>query len=226
LSLHWKPVVAPRKVVLEGQVVRLEPVDPDRHAHALFSAQVGAPELWDYLPYGPFGSEAEFTEWLRERAATDDPLFYAILDRSSMQARGMASYLRAVPGDGVIEIGHIWFAPELQRTSQATEAMYLMARHVFDDLGYRRFEWKCNELNEPSRRAAARLGFTYEGTFRQHMVVKDRNRDTAWFSMLDGEWPIVRAAFEAWLEPDNFDSKARQKRSLAAIREELARTAT
>ncbi len=130
----------------------------------------------------------------------------------------MASYLRMVPEHGVIEIGHIWFSPGLQRTRQATEAIYLMSRHVFDDLGYRRLEWKCDALNEPSRRAAARFGFTYEGVFRQHLVVKGRNRDSAWFSIVDGEWPLIRAAFEAWLAPENFDAAGVQRRSLAVIR--------
>ena len=134
----------------------------------------------------------------------------------------MASYLRVVPADGVIEVGHIWFGPALQRTRQATEAIYLLTRQVFDDLGYRRFEWKCNALNEPSRRAAVRFGFTYEGTFRQHMVVKGSNRDTAWYAMLDGEWPAVKAAFEAWLRPENFDGQGRQLKSLEAIRAEQA----
>jgi RimJ/RimL family protein N-acetyltransferase len=135
----------------------------------------------------------------------------------------MASFMRMVPEHGVIEIGHIWFAPEIQRTRQATEAIFLLARHAFDDLGYRRLEWKCDSLNGPSRRAAERFGFTYEGVFRQHMVVKGRNRDTAWFSMTDGEWPIRRLAFEAWLEPDNFDDSGRQRESLFAMRAQIER---
>jgi RimJ/RimL family protein N-acetyltransferase len=135
----------------------------------------------------------------------------------------MASFLRMAPEHGVIEIGHIWFAPALQRTRQATEAIYLMARHVFDDLGYRRLEWKCDALNEPSRRAAQRFGFTFEGVFRQHMVVKGRNRDSAWFSILDGEWPAIREAFEAWLGPENFDADGRQRQTLAAVRGAIRR---
>jgi RimJ/RimL family protein N-acetyltransferase len=130
--------------------------------------------------------------------------------------------MRITPDHGVIEIGHIWFAPALQRTRQATEAIYLLARHAFDDLGYRRFEWKCDSLNQPSRQAAERFGFVFEGVFRQHMVIKDRNRDTAWFSILDGEWPVVRAAFEAWLAPENFDEEGRQRRRLAEVRNSLA----
>jgi RimJ/RimL family protein N-acetyltransferase len=148
----------------------------------------------------------------------EDPLFYAIVDRAAGAARGMASFLRMEPQHGVIEIGHIWFAPALQRTRQATEAIFVLARHAFDDLGYRRLEWKCDSLNAPSRKAAERFGFVFEGVFRQHMVVKGRNRDTAWYSMTDGEWPARRAAFEAWLAPDNFSAGGAQRRSLAEIR--------
>jgi len=198
--------------------VRLEPVDPGRHADDLFLASEGAPELWNYLAYGPFPNQQVFTEWLEERADSNDPLFYAVVDRDSGTARGMASLMRIDQDNGVIEVGHIWFAPVLQRTRQATEAIYLLARDVFDDLGYRRFEWKCDSLNLPSRRAADRFGFVFEGVFRQHMVIKDRNRDTAWFSILDGEWPVVRAAFEAWLAAANFDGEGRQRRSLAEFR--------
>jgi RimJ/RimL family protein N-acetyltransferase len=217
-ALDWKPANRPERAPLEGETVRLEPVDPDRHAGDLFAASEGAPALWDYLAYGPFPSRRVFTEWLKERADSDDPLFYAVVDRDAGTAGGMASLMRIKPEHGVIEIGHIWFAPVLQRTRQATEAIYLMARHAFDDLGYRRLEWKCDSLNDPSRRAAERFGFVFEGVFRQHMVIKDRNRDTAWFSIIDGEWPAVRAAFEAWLAPANFDEDGRQRRSLAEVR--------
>jgi RimJ/RimL family protein N-acetyltransferase len=221
-GLDWKFARLPQRVPLEGDAVVLEPVDPARHANDLFLASEGAPALWDYLAYGPFENQRVFTEWLKERAASDDPLFYAVIDRASRQARGMASLMRTVPEHGVIEIGHIWFAPALQRTRQATEAIYLLARHAFDDLGYRRLEWKCDALNLPSRRAAERFGFVFEGVFRQHMVVKGRNRDTAWFSIVDGEWPGVRAAFEAWLSPDNFDDEGQQRRSLSEIRDGVA----
>ena len=217
-GLEWKFARLPQRVSLEGVTVVLQPVDPAQHAKSLFSSSKGAPELWNHLAYGPFASQQEFTAWLEDRAATDDPLFYAIIDRASGMARGMASYLRVEPAHGVIEIGHIWFAPALQRTRQATEAIYLLARHAFDDLGYRRLEWKCDSLNAPSRRAAERFGFVFEGVFRQHMVVKGRNRDTAWYAMTDGEWPLRRAAFEAWLAPGNFDTQGRQVRSLAEIR--------
>ena len=214
-GLDWKPARLPKKVTLEGATVVLEPVEPARHAPALFSSSKDAPELWKHLAYGPFANQGEFTSWLLDRAATDDPLFYALVDRDAGEARGMASYLRMEPQHGVIEIGHIWFAPAMQRTRQATEAIFLLSRHAFDDLGYRRLEWKCDSLNGPSRRAAERFGFTFEGIFRQHMVTKGRNRDTAWYSMTDGEWPSRRAAFEAWLAPDNFDPEGRQRRSLA-----------
>ena len=218
MTLQWKPAQALSRVALEGELVRLEPVDVARHAGQLFAAQSSAPELWEYLPYGPFANETAFRVWLTERAATSDPLFYAIIERKSGRALGMASFLRIEQDHGVIEVGHIWYSPALQRTRLATDAMYVMARHVFDDLGYRRYEWKCNALNEPSRRAAVRLGFTFEGVFRQHMVIKGENRDTAWYSMLDGEWPAAKAAFEAWLRPDNFDAEGRQLRSLAELR--------
>jgi RimJ/RimL family protein N-acetyltransferase len=217
-GLNWTPARLPQRVPLEGVTVVLEPVDPRRHASALYSSSEHAPELWTHLAYGPFASQGEFTKWLEDRAATEDPLFYAVVDRSAGAARGMASFLRTDPQNGVIEIGHIWFSPELQRTRQATEAIFLLARYAFDDLGYRRLEWKCDSLNGPSRRAAERFGFVYEGVFRQHMVVKGRNRDTAWFSIIDGEWPAVRTAFEAWLAPENFDSKGGQRRSLVEVR--------
>jgi RimJ/RimL family protein N-acetyltransferase len=195
----------------------VEALDP-AHARDLFEASHGGggdPAIWNYLPYGPFRDQASFAAWLAERTASRDPLFFAILDANG-RALGMASYLRMVPADGVIEIGHIWFAPILQRTRLATEAIYLMARHAFEGLGNRRFEWKCNALNAPSRRAALRFGFTFEGLFRQHMIVKARNRDTAWYAMIDRDWPAIRAAFEAWLDPRNFDVEGRQKHPLAA----------
>ena len=220
-ELNWKPARMPERVTLEGDAARVEPVDPARHAEQLYAASAGADSIWDYLAYGPFASQAQFTEWLRARAASNDPLFFTIINREGGgvgEARGMASLLRMEPEHGVIEIGHIWFAPALQRSRAATEAIYLLSRYAFE-LGNRRYEWKCNALNAASRRAAARFGFTFEGVFRQHMVVKDRNRDTAWYSMTDAEWPGRRAAFEAWLSPDNFDSAGRQRRSLAELRE-------
>jgi RimJ/RimL family protein N-acetyltransferase len=224
MSLSWTPARSPERAPLNGTTVRLEPLDPERHARPLFTASheedgAGA-SLFRHLPYGPFAGFDDFETWLDQRAATTDPLFFAVVDVETNTPRGMTSYLRIVPEHGVIEIGHIWFAPSLQRTRMATEAIYLMSRYAFDDLGYRRLEWKCDALNEASRRAAARFGFTYEGVFRQHLVVKGRNRDSAWFSMLDGEWPRIRAAFEAWLAPENFDDTGKQVRSLAEIRDQ------
>lgn len=211
---------APERVPLIGEFVRLEPVDVAAHAESLYALSHARPEdaaLWTYLPYGPFADQGAFEAWLDERARSDDPLFFAVIDQESSQASGMVSYLNIVPAHGSIEIGHIWFAPTLQKTRAATEAIFLMMCHVFDDLGYRRLEWKCNALNEASMRAARRFGFTYEGTFRQHMVVKGRNRDSAWFSLLDCEWPAVRAAFERWLDPANFDAAGHQRISLSAL---------
>lgn len=221
--LDWKPVQAPSRTVLSGKRVRLEPLDPERHGPGLFTAQGtdSDPELWTYMPTGPYPDEAGFRPYLEKNAASDDPLFYAIVDQPSGVPHGVASYLRIDAANGVIETGHIWFGGSLQRTPAATEAIFLMARHVFDDLGYRRFEWKCNALNSRSRRAAERFGFTYEGTFRQHMVVKGRNRDTAWFAIIDRDWPLIRTAFEAWLDPSNFNQEGDQRRSLQDIRSEL-----
>jgi RimJ/RimL family protein N-acetyltransferase len=220
-SVEEREARVPDLTAIEGDSVRLEHIDPKRHAQQLYEASAGADELWTYLAYGPFESEDTFARWLVDRAGSRDPIFYAVIDRASGAARGMASFMRIEPEHRVIEIGHIWFAPVLQRTRQATEAIYLMARHAFDDLGYRRLEWKCNSLNAASRRAAERFGFTFEGIFRQHMIIKGENRDTAWFAMLDSEWPHVRAAFEAWLSPANFDSSGAQRRSLSQIRAEL-----
>ncbi len=222
----WAPVARPMHRVLAGTAVRLQPIDPDRDAHALFNASHDArdPSLWEYLPIGPFPNRADFTAWLISAARSEDPLFLAVADQHSGDPAGMVSFMRMAPEHGVIEIGFIWFGPSLQRSRQATEAIYLLARHAFDDLGYRRLEWKCNTRNQRSRRAALRFGFTYEGIFRQHMMVKGRSRDTAWFSIIDPEWPAIRAAFEAWLLPENFDSTGRQRQLLAAIREQQART--
>ncbi len=211
--VDWHHARLPERIVLEGRWTKVEPVDPARHAHDLFEAARGADEIWTYLAYGPFDGEDEFTRWVGERARSDDPLFFAIVDLETGKARGMASLLRMDPANGVIEIGHIWFGPALQRTRQATEAIYLLSRYAFE-LGNRRYEWKCDSLNAPSRRAAERFGFVYEGIFRQHMVVKGRNRDTAWYSITDAEWPARRAAFESWLEPSNFDSSGAQKTPL------------
>jgi RimJ/RimL family protein N-acetyltransferase len=227
-ELSWSGAGVPTRSAIDGELVRLEVLDPERHATSLFTSShvPGAERLWQYLPYGPFASQAEFTTWLEQRAASTDPLFYAVVDWETMRAMGMASYLRIKPEHGVIEIGHIWFAPELQRTRQATEAIFLLAKTAFDDLGYRRLEWKCDSLNLPSRRAADRFGFTFEGIFRQHMIVKGRNRDTAWFGMTDADWPNRKAAFEAWLSPENFDTAGKQKRTLSEVRNPGGHSAT
>lgn len=214
---EWTPRPAPPHSVLEGRYTRLEPLRADAHAEALYLANQDDREdrLWTYLPYGPFPSPARYRRWVEWAETQTDPLFYAILDRADGRPIGVASYLRVVPEVGAIEVGHLCFAPALQRTPQATEAMYLMMRHVFEDLGYRRYEWKCDSLNAPSLAAAKRLGFQFEGTFRQALVVKGRNRDTSWLSVLDFEWPALRPAFEAWLDPANFDAQGHQRSSLA-----------
>jgi RimJ/RimL family protein N-acetyltransferase len=208
----------PQRVPLAGESVLLEPLDPKRHGDDLFDSAQGADESWYYLPYGPFASKAALLAWLEQHAATSDPLAFAIIDRATGAARGIATFMSIVPEHGVIEIGHIWLSPYLQRTRQATEAIYVMSRHAFDDLGNRRLEWKCDAANAPSRRAADRFGFVFEGVFRQHRVIKGRNRDTAWYSITDGEWPSRRAAFEAWLSPENFDANGRQRHSLSELR--------
>lgn len=215
----WRGARPPRRQPLDGETVRLEPLDPARHGDDLFAASHGADDTWVYLPYGPFAGRDEFIRWLESRAPVDDPLTFAIVDREAGAARGLTSLMRIVPEHGVIEVGHIWISPPMQRTRQATDALYVQGRYIFDELGYRRFEWKCNAENAGSRRAAERFGFVFEGIFRQHMVVKGRNRDTAWYSMLDSEWPSRRAAFEAWLSPDNFDASGRQRRSLVEVRQ-------
>lgn len=220
---NWQPRPAPQRAPLAGRFVRLEPLDAARHGDQLWLALQGPdPALWDYLPYGPFAGREPFAAWLAGNAESRDPLFYAVIELASGRALGLLSYLRIAPKDGSIEIGHIAFGQAMQRTPGSTEAVWLLARHAFDDLGYRRLEWKCNARNARSLRAAERLGFSYEGLFRQHMLVKGQNRDTAWFSIIDGEWPTRRAAFERWLASDNFDADGRQKQRLEALREEPA----
>jgi len=211
---------APERRVHEGRHVRLEPLDPSLHGAELWRAAsaADAAATFTYLPDGPFADEAALRDLLATRAARADPLFLAIRPRDG-PALGWASFMRIVPAMGVIEIGHIWLAPPLQRTTAATEALFLMMAHAMDDLGYRRLEWKCDALNAASRAAASRLGFSFEGIFRQHLIVKGRNRDTAWFAIVDRDWPAVRAAFAAWLDPANFDAAGRQLSPLAARRE-------
>ena len=206
---------------LIGRFVTLAPVDPARDNEPLLRAlhDDRDPHLWDYLPAGPFsGPGPVWDRWVMSLQTTPEAEFYSLIEAASGAAKGVGSYLRIDPANGSIEIGFLTFGAAIQRTPVTTETIYLFARHAFDDLGYRRLEWKCNALNARSCAAAERLGFTYEGTFRQAQVVKGRNRDTAWFSILDGEWPALRAAFEAWLEPQNFDADGRQLRTLASLR--------
>jgi RimJ/RimL family protein N-acetyltransferase len=209
-------VTRPTRVTLAGRHVRIVPVDPAAHAAALYAGSHGPDHaaLWRYLFNGPYPDPAAFRDYLEQRAASEDPLFFTILDAASDQPAGYASLMRIEPAHRVIEVGNILYLPTLQRTAGATEAMYLLARYVFDDLKYRRYEWKCDALNAPSRRAALRLGFTFEGIFRRHMIVKGKNRDTAWYSMLDEEWPGRREAFEKWLAPANFSADGRQRSPL------------
>ena len=195
----------------------LEPLNAERHASDIWQAVAGYNELWTWLFDGHFSTEAGLRQAIEEKQAASSAIFLAIVPEITGQAVGWASLMRAEPAHGVIEVGNILFAPPLQRTTAATEAMFLMATHVFDHLGYRRYEWKCNALNLPSRRAAERLGFTFEGIFRQHMVIKAQSRDTAWYSMLDREWPARKQAFNTWLAQANFDSEGRQLQSLTAI---------
>jgi RimJ/RimL family protein N-acetyltransferase len=209
-EVDWAPVEPPEPRELRGRQVTLRPVRVD-DAGALFAVSED-PAIWTYLPYGPYESADAMHARLLEIENSTDPLFFAVVRDGEPQ--GIVSYLRIDADNGSIEIGHIWFGTPLQRTTAATEAIYLLARHAFDDLGYRRFEWKCNALNAKSRRAAERFGFTFEGIFRNHMVVKGRNRDTAWYSITDDEWPAIRGAFESWLAPDNFDEDGNQRQSL------------
>jgi RimJ/RimL family protein N-acetyltransferase len=213
------PAKRPARAVLEGRYVTLAPLDPSLHGDALWEATKGEQNdaLWRYLAEGPFRHREDFDKALAVMAASEDPLFFAIVDSATQRAIGRASYLRIDIRHRVIEVGGLLFSPALRRTRGATEAMYLMARHAFEDLGYRRYEWKCNALNEPSRRAALRLGFIFEGIFRQHQIVKGRNRDTAWFSMLDSEWPERKRAFERWLAPENFTAAGEQKQHLSDL---------
>jgi RimJ/RimL family protein N-acetyltransferase len=215
-EVDWSPAERPPRAPLTGSHVTLRPLDADADAEPLYAEShppSGDAAIWDYLPYGPFASPDELRDWLRDAQASDDPLFLTVVKDG--RPAGIATYLRVTPEHGVIEIGHIWFGVTLQRTTAATEAIFLLARHAFDDLGYRRFEWKCNALNVASRRAAERFGFTFEGVFRNHQVLKGRNRDTAWYAIVDDDWPAIRAAFEAWLAPENFTADGRQRRALA-----------
>jgi RimJ/RimL family protein N-acetyltransferase len=210
----------PARRMIAGRFVRLEPLDPEPHGRSLWQEThgPGEAELWQYLFEAPFADERAFHAHLTQKAASEDPFFFAIVDQRSGCALGYETLMRIDPAHRCIEVGSIIYGRGLQRTPGATEAQYLLMRHVFEDLGYRRYEWKCNALNEPSRRAALRLGFTFEGIFRQHMIIRGRSRDTAWYSIIDAEWPAAQAAFERWLAPANFDAAGHQRQSLAALR--------
>ncbi|AVO36677.1 GNAT family N-acetyltransferase [Pukyongiella litopenaei] len=212
----WSPPPVPGGDILEGRHARLEPLNSASHGAALFRAVDGHDRLWTYMPYGPFETEQAYCDWVDGVTADSALSFYAIFNRDTGAWGGVASYLRIAPEAGSIEVGHINLAPGLAQTAAATEAIVLMMGWAFE-AGYRRFEWKCDALNRPSRRAAQRLGLSYEGIFRQAVVVKGRNRDTAWFAAIDKEWPALRDAYDAWLAPSNFDADGRQKRALGAF---------
>jgi RimJ/RimL family protein N-acetyltransferase len=215
----WSARPRPPRTPMEGRFCRVEPVDVDRHAAALHAANHLDKEgrNWTYLAYGPIESLDDYRAWMRGTCLGDDPFFHAVVDLKSGRAVGVASFMRIDPGPGVIEVGHINYAPPLQRTPAATEAMFLMMRRVFEELGYRRYEWKCDALNAPSRAAALRLGFQFEGIFRQATVYKQRNRDTAWYAIVDRDWPALKSGFERWLDPANFDGAGRQRASLSSL---------
>ena len=214
----WKRPQPPSRAPIEGRYCRLAPLEPQLHAESLYKANAlnADGSMWTYMAYGPFDNPESYRQWAEGAARGDDPTFFAIVDRATGNAVGVASYLRIDPANGCIEVGHLAYSPLLQRTPAATEAMYLMMENVFR-LGYRRYEWKCNSLNLPSRAAAQRLGMSYEGVFRQATVVKGRNRDTAWYSVIDTEWAALKAAFLQWLAPANFDEHGKQRVALSAL---------
>lgn len=213
---NWTPPRRPDHQPLEGHHVRLEPLEAETHAFDLHAAFSGHDTLWDHMPYGPFASASAYHRWAREREAGEDPQFFVLRDQATGRCGGIASYLRITPEAGSIEVGHICISPAMQRGVAATEAMFLMLDWAFRS-GYRRYEWKCNALNLPSRRAAQRLGFSFEGVFRNHLVVKGRNRDSAWFSVIGSEWPALSEAFSVWLAPGNFDTNGRQRERLSDL---------
>ena len=215
---RWKPPPHPTREVMVGRFCRLEPLDARSHAESLYAANDSdlGRRSWTYLPYGPFESVESYRAWIERDGGGSDPQFYAIVDLGRNEALGVASYLRITPGSGSIEVGHLNFSPLLQRTPAATEAMYLMMARVFE-LGYRRYEWKCDALNSPSRAAALRLGFSFEGVFRQATVVKGRSRDTAWYAVIDSDWPALATAFQRWLSASNFDEQGVQRIGLSTL---------
>ena len=214
----WKGVARPPRTVMSGRYCRVEPIDPARHADDLYRANALDPSgrNFTYLSIGPFDAFDAYREWMASARPSEDPLFHAIVDAATGKAVGIASYMRIDPANGVIEVGHLNYSPLLQRKPAATEAMYLMMQRAFE-LGYRRYEWKCDALNAASRAAAQRLGFSYEGVFRQASIYKGRNRDTAWYAMIDGEWPALDAAFRRWLDPENFDAQGNQRARLSQL---------
>jgi len=207
------PARPPERVILDGRYARLEPIGP-QHAANLYRATEDQEQRFTYLFENAPATEAAMAEWIARAAAKDDPMYFAVIDKAAGRAEGRQALMRITPEHGVIEIGGIYWGPGIARTRVTTEALFLHARYVFDELGCRRFEWKCNDLNAPSKAAAKRFGFRFEGVFRQHMIVKGQNRDTAWFSMLDGEWPDIKAEFERWLDPGNFEADGLQKSRL------------
>jgi len=220
----WSPPPLPPREPMQGRFCRLEPLDPDRHAEALYAAIASEADeaSWTYLAYGPFATLQDYRDWMDRYCRGDDPAFFAIIDCKDGQPVGIASYLRIAPAAGSIEVGHIHYSPRLRRSPIATEAMYLLMARAFA-LGYRRYEWKCDALNAPSRAAARRLGFSYEGIFRNALVYKGRNRDTAWFAAVDADWPALQQAFETWLAPGNFDGEGRQRSRLADLTRPIVR---
>jgi RimJ/RimL family protein N-acetyltransferase len=221
---RWVAPKFPAYEAMEGRLCSIEPLVPDRDSITLYEANSLDKEgkMWTYLPYGPFASFELYRSWLRVSVLTSDPQFYAIIDKSTQKAIGVAAYLRIDPKNGSIEVGHLNFSPLMQKTAIATEAMFLMMQRAFN-LGYRRYEWKCNALNKPSRLAAQRLGLSYEGVFRNATVSKGRNRDTAWYAAIDEEWPALQAAFKQWLEPQNFDAQGQQKVSLSSLTKDIVK---
>ena len=218
------PAPRPQRVTLKGRTITIAPLDAARDSRSLyeFSHSEGRESLWTYLFNGPFADLASLTADVEAKARAEDPLYFAVIDNATGRTLGYQSLMRIDPANRVVEIGGILYTPPMQRGIGATEAQYLFAKYVFDDLGYRRYEWKCNDLNAPSKRSAVRLGFVFEGVFRQHMIIKGRNRDTAWYAMTDKDWPGRRAAFERWLDPANFDAEGRQKIALSSLNSGVA----
>jgi len=221
--LNWTPCAFPSHEVIQGRFCRLEPLNFEKHCDGLYKALTGDadPALYNYLLYGPFDNRSGFDEWVTQMVGSTDPQFYAIIENESSLVMGLISLLSIDKNNGGIEIGHVVFGANMQRKPFGTEAIYLLGKLAMDDLGYRRLAWRCHNENQRSRRAAQRFGFTFEGVFRQHYVCKDRNRNTAWFSIIDSEWPVCRNAFEKWLAPENFDAEGLQVQTLDAIRASL-----